>query len=80
MHYQSRQLNIRYRPTSSRGGGTHADDDRQKTTEYVHTLNGTALAVPRVIIAILENFQTREGKVHIPEVLVPWMGGSKVIT
>ncbi|CAG8597755.1 5054_t:CDS:2, partial [Paraglomus occultum] len=78
--YQSRRLNIRYRPTSSHGGDIHAEDGRQqKTTEYVHTLNGTALAVPRVIIAILENFQTREGKVHIPEVLVPWMGGSKVI-
>lgn len=48
-------------------------------TEFVHTLNATACAVPRMIVAILENFQEADGSVVIPEVLRPYMGGVKVI-
>ena len=44
-------------------------------TQFVHTLNATACAVPRLIVAILENFQTEDGTVTIPEVLRPYMGG-----
>ena len=43
--------------------------------ELVHTLNGSGLAVGRTLVAILENYQTAEGKVKIPEVLLPYMGG-----
>jgi seryl-tRNA synthetase len=43
--------------------------------EYLHTLNGTAFAIGRTIIAILENFQQADGSVLIPEMLVPFMGG-----
>jgi seryl-tRNA synthetase len=46
-----------------------------ENTEYVHTVNGTACAVPRLILTIMENNQTQDGKVKIPTVLVPWMGG-----
>jgi seryl-tRNA synthetase len=47
--------------------------------ELVHTLNGSGLALPRTMIAILENFQSADGSVTIPEALQPWMGGMKVI-
>lgn len=48
-------------------------------TEFVHTLNATACAVPRMIVAIFENFQQEDGSVEIPEVLRPFMGGMTVI-
>lgn len=67
--YQSRRLSLRYRPSD-------LDDLR-----FAHTLNGTALAVPRLIQAILENFQQSDGSVNIPTVLHPYMlDGTKVIT
>ncbi|WP_110519506.1 serine--tRNA ligase [Herpetosiphon llansteffanensis] len=61
--YQSRRANIRYRPEAG------------AKPEFVHTLNGSGLALPRVIIAILENYQNADGSVTIPEVLRPYMGG-----
>ncbi len=65
--YQSRRLGIRYR-------------DENNNTQFVHTLNGTAVAVPRTIVAILENHQQADGSVVIPEVLRPFMGGRETIT
>lgn len=65
--FQSRRLMIRYR-------------DESNQTRYVHTLNGTAVAVPRAIVAILENNQQADGSVKVPAVLVPFMGGRSVIT
>jgi seryl-tRNA synthetase len=59
--YQSRRLNVRYK-----------DDDGKN--KFVHSLNGTAIAVSRGIIAILENFQQQDGSVKIPPVLVPYCG------
>ncbi|KAI8371549.1 seryl-tRNA synthetase [Radiomyces spectabilis] len=61
--YQSRRLSIRYRPTHHSG----------QNTLFCHTLNGTAMAVPRVIIAILETFQRPDGTVAVPKVLQKWM-------
>ena len=61
--FQARRANIRYRPEGGKG------------TEFVYTLNGSGLALPRVIIAILENYQQADGSVVIPEVLRPYMGG-----
>ncbi len=60
--FQARRLNIR-----SKSPG-------QKGTKFVHTLNGTAVAVTRAIVAILENYQQADGSVVIPEVLRPWVG------
>ena len=60
--YQSRRLGIRYR------------NDEGKTS-YVHTLNGTVIALSRCLIAIIENYQTAEGDVIVPEVLRPFMWG-----
>jgi len=65
--FQARRANIRYRP---------AEGERP---EFVHTLNGSGLALPRVIIAILENYQQADGTVVVPEVLRPYMGGLSVI-
>ncbi|KAL1918128.1 uncharacterized protein VTP21DRAFT_3394 [Calcarisporiella thermophila] len=71
--YQSRRLNIRYQPPGVGAG------NKKPHTEFVHTLNGTAVAIPRVIIAILEQYQTSDGRVAIPEVLQKYMGGCKYI-
>jgi seryl-tRNA synthetase len=64
--YQARRLNIRYK--------THG----QKGTRFVHTLNGTAVAVTRALLAILENNQQADGSVVIPEVLRPWVGRERI--
>src|SRR3989338_5401172 len=64
--YQSRRLGIRYRDTDGK-------------INFVHTLNGTAIATSRAIIEILENYQQEDGSVKIPEVLQKYMGGMKVI-
>jgi len=61
--FQARRLNVRFR---RKDGGA---------VEFVHTLNGTAVASTRAIIAIVENFQQRDGSVRVPEPLIPYMGG-----
>ena len=65
--FQARRANIRYRP------------EPKAKPRFVHTLNGSGLALPRVMIAILENYQQADGSVVVPEVLRPWMGGLEVI-
>jgi seryl-tRNA synthetase len=60
--YQARRLNVRYRPAG------------QKGTRFVHTLNGTAVAISRAIIAIMENYQRADGRIDVPDVLRPWIG------
>jgi len=65
--FQARRASIRYR-----------DTDRSKP-EFVHTLNGSGLAVGRTLVAILENFQQGDGSVIVPEVLRPYMGGLETI-
>ena len=54
-------------------------EDAKKQPEYVHTLNGSGLAVGRTVAAILENYQQADGSVVIPKALVPYMGGVEVI-
>ncbi len=51
----------------------------QKDNRFVHTLNGSGLAVGRTLVAILENYQNRDGSINVPKVLVPYMGGVEVI-
>ena len=51
----------------------------QKGTNFVHTLNGSGLAVGRTLVAVLENYQQADGSVRVPEALVPWMGGVMVL-
>jgi seryl-tRNA synthetase len=64
--YQARRLNIRYRPTG------------QKGTRFVHTLNGTAIALSRALIAIIENYQRADGGIDVPAVLEPYLGKSVI--
>ncbi|WP_421839625.1 serine--tRNA ligase [Novosphingobium sp.] len=61
--FQARRMNARYRPEGAKG------------TEFVHTLNGSGLAVGRTLVAVLENYQQGDGTVEVPEVLKPYMGG-----
>ena len=61
--FQARRMNTRYRPEGS------------KKTEFVHTLNGSGLAVGRTLVAVLENYQQADGSVIVPTVLAPYMGG-----
>ena len=63
--FQTRRLNIRYR-------------DEQGAMQYAHSLNNTALATPRILISILENYQNEDGSVTVPEVLRPYMGKDKI--
>ncbi len=65
--FQARRMNARYRPAGEKG------------TKFVHTLNGSGLAVGRTLIAVLENYQQADGSVTIPAVLRPYMGGLEVI-
>jgi seryl-tRNA synthetase len=65
--FQARRAGIRYRPKGKKG------------TEFVHTLNGSGLAVGRTLVAVLENYQRSDGTVEVPEVLRPYMGGMEVI-
>jgi len=65
--FQARRAGIRFKRKGSKG------------TELVHTLNGSGLAVGRTFVAVLENYQQKDGSVVVPEVLVPYMGGVKRI-
>ena len=65
--YQARRANIRYRPTG------------EKRAEHVHTLNGSALAVPRVWAALVETYRQPDGTVALPEALWPYLRGTTVI-
>ena len=66
--FQARRADIRYKPAGAKG------------TRLLHTLNGSGLAIGRTVAAILENGQQRDGSVHLPEAIVPYMNGLKVIS
>ncbi|KQN29960.1 serine--tRNA ligase [Sphingomonas sp. Leaf38] len=65
--FQARRMNARYRPEGEKG------------TRFVHTLNGSALAVGRTLVAVLENYQQADGAVAVPAVLQPYLGGLTVL-
>jgi len=65
--FQARRAGLRYRP------------ERHESAEYLHTLNGSGVALPRVVVAILEYYQNDDGTVTVPEALRPYMGGQEVI-
>jgi seryl-tRNA synthetase len=65
--FQARRMKARFRPNGEKG------------TRFVHTLNGSGLAVGRTLIAVLENYQNEDGSVTVPDVLRPYMGGLAVI-
>ncbi len=65
--FQARRMNTRYRPAGEKG------------TRFVHTLNGSGLAVGRTLVAVLENYQQADGSIAVPEALLPYMGGLTVL-
>jgi seryl-tRNA synthetase len=65
--FQARRMNARYRPAEGKG------------TRFVHTLNGSGVAVGRALVAVLENYQNPDGSVSVPEALKPYMGGLEKI-
>jgi len=66
--FQARRTGIRYRR------------EKGAKPEFLHTLNGSGLALPRTLIAVMENYQQADGSIVVPEVLRPWMGGAERIT
>lgn len=66
--YQARRMNARFKGT-----------DPKAKTQFVHTLNGSGVAVGRALVAVLENYQQEDGSIRIPNVLIPYMGGQTVI-
>jgi len=65
LDFQARRSGIRFKGDGRKG--------------FVHTINGSGLALPRIMVAIMENYQTADGRIRIPEVLVPYMGGAEFI-
>jgi seryl-tRNA synthetase len=61
--FQARRMNARFKPEGS------------KQTVFLHTLNGSGLAVGRTLVAVLENYQQADGSVTVPDALIPYMGG-----
>lgn len=66
--FQARRAGIRYR------------DNESKKPKFAHTLNGSGLAVGRTLVAVLENYQNKDGSIQVPKVLIPYMGGLEVIS
>ena len=66
--FQARRANVRYRP------------EQGAKPRFVHTLNGSGLGLPRVMIAIMENYQQADGSIVIPEVLRPYVNGLELIS
>jgi len=64
--FQARRMNARYKTVEG--------------NKFVHTLNGSGLAVGRTLIAVLENYQNEDGSINIPDVLIPYMGNQKLIS
>jgi seryl-tRNA synthetase len=65
--FQARRMNARYRPKDA------------KAPRFLHTLNGSGVAVGRAMVAVLETYQNQDGSISVPDVLVPYMGGLKTI-
>ena len=65
--FQARRMGLKYRPEGN------------NKSEFVHTLNGSGLAVGRTVVAIMENYQQKDGSFLIPEILIPYMGGVKIV-
>ncbi len=65
LDFQARRAGIRYKGADSKG--------------FLHTINGSGLALPRILVAIMENYQTADGRIRVPDVLVPYLGGMEYI-
>ena len=70
--FQARRMDARWRPKPT-------EDNPKPKPEFVHTLNGSGLAVGRALVAVLENYQREDGTIAVPDALKPYMGGLEVI-
>lgn len=70
--FQARRMNARFKPAATA-------DNPKPSTDFVHTLNGSGLAIGRTMVAILENYQQADGSIKVPDALIPYMGGVDVI-
>lgn len=70
--FQARRMNARFKRNAT-------EDNKKPKPEFVHTLNGSGLAVGRTLVAVLENYQQADGSIAVPKVLQPYMGGLEVI-
>jgi seryl-tRNA synthetase len=70
--FQARRMDARFKRAPTQ-------DEPTPKPEFVHTLNGSGLAVGRTLVAVLENYQQEDGKIRVPSALVPYMGGLEVI-
>ncbi|KAL3798028.1 hypothetical protein HJC23_012319 [Cyclotella cryptica] len=81
--FQARRMGLRYRPSAAEeeegAGGKKKKKAKKPKPVFCHTINGSGLAVGRTLVAVLENYQTMEGDVVVPEVLRPYMGGLEVL-
>jgi seryl-tRNA synthetase len=73
--FQARRANIKYKPQRD----SRTEKSNSNKAEFVHTLNGSGLAVGRTYLAVLENYQQPDGSVRIPSALQPYMNGETVI-
>jgi len=71
--FQARRMNARFKPAPT-------EENKKPKTQFVHTLNGSGLAVGRTLVAVLENYQQEDGSIKVPSALVPYMGGVEVIS
>jgi seryl-tRNA synthetase len=71
--FQARRMNSRYRPEPT-------STEPKPALQFVHTLNGSGLAVGRTLVAIMENYQQEDGSIRIPKALAAYMGGVEVIS
>jgi seryl-tRNA synthetase len=81
--FQARRMGLRYRPSGVEDATDNAGGKKKKAKKpkpvLCHTINGSGLAVGRTLVAVLENYQTMEGDVVVPEVLRPYMGGLEIL-
>lgn len=78
--FQARRANIKFRRAATGESSASGRSERSRGAEYVHTLNGSGVALARTVIAILENYQQKDGSVVIPEVLRPYLDGQERIS
>jgi seryl-tRNA synthetase len=77
--FQARRMNARYKPSGQKSSHPKFMTGHFPRADFVHTLNGSGLAVGRALVAVIENYQQADGSVVVPEVLKPYMGGLDVL-
>ncbi len=77
--FQARRMQARYRPKEGSSGARPGGGQSGRGNRFVHTLNGSGIAVGRALIAVMENYQNPDGSITVPEVLKPYMGGMEKI-